>query len=353
MGKTWTMNKFMDYLRQQSVKRVLIFALLIFILYLLKSLVNLFLLTFIFSFLIDRLETFVHRKLKVPRRLIVIILYCLIALGIYVSITVYLPIIAEQTVQLFKSILKTVKGFQGSVVMNAIIDQLKKYNVNTYLGSGVKILIDSFSTFGSFAVDLFLALLLSLFFSLEKERLIKFTSGFKTSKIGFFYDEVAFFGARFVGTFGKVLEAQFIIALVNTTITAVILTILHFPQLFSLILMVFVLSLIPVAGVIISLIPLCIIGYTIGGIQDVIYMVLTILVVHAIEAYVLNPKLMSAKTDLPVFFTFVVLIFSEHFFGIWGLIVGLPVFVFLIDVLGVEYKRPAKKLSFRRPKNRQ
>ncbi len=31
---------------------------------------------------------------------------------------------------------------------------------------------------------------------------------------------------------------------------------------------------------------------------------MTILVVHLIESYVLNPKLMSSKTDLPIFYTF-------------------------------------------------
>ncbi|BBO00333.1 AI-2E family transporter [Sporolactobacillus terrae] len=344
------MNVLMGYLQKQSVRRVLIFTLLIFLIYLVRSLIDLLLLTFIFCFLVDRLETFLHQKLKVPRRLVVIVLYSLIVIGIYAAITIYLPIIADQTVQLFDSILKTVKEFRGSVVGNAVLDQLQKYNVESYLKSGVKFVIDSFSSFGSFTIDVFLALLLSLFFSLEKDRLLRFSRGFKTSKIGFLYDEVAFFGSRFVQTFGKVIEAQFVIALVNTAITAIILAVLHFPQLFSLILMVFVLSLIPVAGVVISLIPLCIIGYTIGGVQDVIYMVITILLVHAVEAYVLNPKLMSAKTELPVFYTFVVLIFSEHFFGIWGLIVGLPIFVFLIDVLGVEYKRPIKKLVFKHRK---
>ncbi|RYM04671.1 AI-2E family transporter [Sporolactobacillus sp. THM7-7] len=345
------MNVLIDYLKKQSVRRVLIFALLIFILYLLRSLINLLLLTFIFAFLIDRLETFVHRKLKIPRRLVVLILYGLITLGIYAAVTIYLPIISEQTVQLFHSIVATIKEFRGSVIVNVVIDQLQRYNVEQYLRSGVQFLIDSFSSFGSFAVDLFLALILSLFFSLEKEHLIRFTRGFKRSKIGFLYEELAFFGSRFIQTFGKVLEAQFMIAIVNTIITTTILWLLHFPQLFSLMLMVFVLSLIPVAGVVISLIPLCIIGYTIGGIRDVIYMVLTILAVHAVEAYVLNPKLMSAKTELPVFYTFVVLIFSEHFFGIWGLIVGLPIFVFLIDVLGVKYRKPMKKRSFKRTKN--
>ena len=30
-----------------------------------------------------------------------------------------------------------------------------------------------------------------------------------------------------------------------------------------------------------------------------------------------------------------VLIFSEHFLGVWGLIIGIPIFIFLLDVLDV------------------
>ncbi|NRE04462.1 hypothetical protein DBN73_17895, partial [Enterococcus faecalis] len=41
---------------------------------------------------------------------------------------------------------------------------------------------------------------------------------------------------------------------------------------------------------------------------------------------VLNPKFMSSKTELPIFYTFVILLVSERLFGVWGLIVGIPVF---------------------------
>jgi predicted PurR-regulated permease PerM len=52
---------------------------------------------------------------------------------------------------------------------------------------------------------------------------------------------------------------------------------------------------------------------------------------------------MSAKTELPIFFTFTVLIFSEHFFGIWGLIIGIPIFVFLLDILDVVNNEEKEK----------
>ncbi|MBR3207061.1 MAG: AI-2E family transporter, partial [Bacillus sp. (in: Bacteria)] len=118
-------------------------------------------------------------------------------------------------------------------------------------------------------------------------------------------------------------------------LTTIALGIMGFPQLFGLAVMVFLLGLIPVAGVVISLIPLSIIAYTLEGGMYVLYIVLVIVIIHAIEAYFLNPKLMSAKTELPIFFTFIVLIFSEHYIGIWGLIIGIPIFVFILDILEV------------------
>ena len=146
-----------------------------------------------------------------------------------------------------------------------------------------------------------------------------------------------------LGTFGKVIEAQFIIAIVNTVLTVISLWIMDFPQLFGLGIMIFFLGLIPVAGVIISLVPLSLIAYTVGGFVQVLYILIIIVIIHAIEAYILNPKLMSSKTDLPIFYTFIVLIFSEHFFGVWGLIIGIPIFVFLLDVLEVTNTGDNKK----------
>ena len=118
---------------------------------------------------------------------------------------------------------------------------------------------------------------------------------------------------------------------------------MHMPQIIALGLMVFILSLVPVAGVIISLIPLSIIGYSVGGIRYVIYIFIMIMIIHAIEAYVLNPKFMASKTEVPIFYTFLVLLVAEHFWGTWGLIVGVPIFTFLLDVLGIKSAKKSKK----------
>ncbi|EIT1173085.1 AI-2E family transporter [Listeria innocua] len=326
-----------------TARRVLVFVLLGIVLYLLRSMIDLILLTFIFAFLVTRLENVILKRIRIPRKLIVIVLYCLVAMFLYVAIVHFLPILIDQISQLVDSLVKIYNNPSDNKIVQWIVGFLKESNIQKYLQTGVDFIIASLSGIGSVGLSFFLALILSLFFSLEKERVTSFTGQFLTSKVGFIFKEAAFFGKKFVATFGVVLEAQLMIALVNTIITTIALYLMNFPQLLSLSIMVFVLGLIPVAGVIISCVPLVLIAYSVGGFQDVVYILITVVIVHAIETYILNPKLMSSKTNLPVFYTFIILIFSETFFGVWGLIVGIPVFVFLLDILDVRNSEDIQK----------
>jgi predicted PurR-regulated permease PerM len=49
--------------------------------------------------------------------------------------------------------------------------------------------------------------------------------------------------------------------------------------------------------------------------------------VHAMEAYYLNPRIVSSYVHIPVFVTFIILLLSEHFFGLIGLLIGVPLFI--------------------------
>lgn len=66
--------------------------------------------------------------------------------------------------------------------------------------------------------------------------------------------------------------------------------------------------------------------------------------IHAVEAYYLNPKIVSAYMELPVFLTFLILLISEHIFGFVGLLIGVPLFYILVDVLK-DFDRFVTKIS--------
>lgn len=298
--------------------------------------INVILLTFIFSFLLDRLVNLVSNKIRLHRNLIVLIVYVIIISLLSIGIIKYLPIIIVEISQLVNQLQLFLTEQHDHVIINYLLSMIETNQISNYLEQGFSFLLRYFSGMSNIVIQIMMSLILSLFFLLEKPKLIEFTAKFKQSKIAVFTNEIEFFARKFALTFGKVIEAQFIIALVNTALTTLALWIMDFPQLLGLSILIFFLGLIPVAGAIISLIPLCAIAYTIGGVMTVVYILIVVAIIHSIEAYILNPKLMSSKTDLPVFYTFIVLIFSEHFFGVWGLIVGIPVFVFMLDVLDVK-----------------
>lgn len=333
------MEKIRSYMNNNGFKRVAIFGILVFTLYILRSMINLILITFIFSFLMNRIVNIVTTKFNLPRKLTVIISYLVIIALLSIGIIKYLPIIISEISQLVIQLQVFYTQEHNSMIINYLLSIIETNQISSYLEQGFTFLLKYFSGVSKIGLHIMMSLILSFFFLLEKPKLIEFTSKFKQSKIAPFYNEIEFFGKKFVLTFGKVIEAQFIIALVNCALTTLSLWIMGFPQLMGLSILIFFLGLIPVAGVIISLFPLCTIAYTLGGFVQVVYMVIVIMIIHSIETYILNPKLMSSKTDLPIFYTFIVLIFSEHFFGIWGLIVGIPVFVFMLDVLEVRDKK--------------
>ncbi|WP_372814675.1 AI-2E family transporter [Paenibacillus sp.] len=329
-----------------TVRRFFILTLIVVLLFSIRDMLNLVLLTFLIAYIMNSLQHMLTRKLSkyiaINSKFIIILLYLALVTIVVFAIINYLPKVFVQIKQVKDMLISlTNMPVPQDEVSQYVYKTLKDLNLQAYVKQGFEYIL-RISNWGTTFV---LAIILSLVFILEKNRIIAFTSRLKESKISWLYEELEYFGKKFILSFGKVIEAQFLIAIFNTIFTVIGLWILGFPYLFALSIMIFLLSLIPVAGFLISLLPLCIIGYNIGGHLMLIYVLSMIAVLHFLEGYFLNPKLMSSKMNLPMFYTFIVLIFSEHYLGIWGLIVGIPIFVFLLDILDIDTTKGENKTS--------
>lgn len=336
------MSSLEDFFSKESTKRFLSFAIVIILFYLSRSMLNLFLLTFLFTYLINSLQNLIVKKLHIvtaiKEKFVTVIIYLLLLTFIVLLIVKYVPIFIAQSEDIIQKIIDFISNPPNSFgsMQKYIVGILQGVDLKSYIESGVDITLKFAKNIGKWSISIFIAVILSLFFMLGKREIIHFLKRFKNSKIAPLYDYFVFFINDFLYTFGEVLQAQITIAAINTIISEVMLYFLGFPQLVALGFMIFFLSLIPVAGVIISLFPLCIIALKIGGITKVAYVIIMITIIHTLESYILNPKLMSEKFKLPIFITFVVLIVSEHFLGVWGLLIGIPLFMFVLDVLNVK-----------------
>lgn len=331
-------NAWHRFIDNVPLRRFAVLALLIWVLYLVRGMLSAILLTFIFTYIVVHWVRFAQRWIpRLPSLLVVLATYVVLIAAVYFAVTKYLPLLITQIVKMVNSVLKFYQSQDGSWLIKQLNHYISAKTVTAQVKHGINLAFSTLTSLTKMAVTFFMSFILSFFYTIELKQMYSFSRLFLTSELfSWLFEDIYYFGKKFVNTFGVVLEAQFFIALCNTALTTICLMFMHMPQILALALMVFIFSLVPVAGVIISLIPLSMVGYSVGGIRDVIYIIIMIIAIHALESYVLNPKFMSSRTELPIFYTFVVLLVSEKLFGTWGLIVGVPIFTFLLDIMGIK-----------------
>lgn len=279
--------------------------------------------------------------MNISERLVVLIVYGGIIGGLTLVGYLYIPVIIDQVVGILNTITKFNLSEYQDAIPPRVFNVIQEANLESYMKEAAEYLLKTTKGVGTFFVSVFLSFLLSFFMLWEKKQIIEFLKPFEKGRVGFLYQYYEYFAKNFANTFGKMLQLQILISFINSLLSIVFLYFMGFDQVWGIGAMIFLLGLIPVAGVVLSLIPLSILAFKIGGIIKVVHVLIMVVVIHAVEAYVLNPKIVSSKMKLPTFISFAVLIVAEHAFGVWGLLVGIPLFMFIVDLA----KIPAEQIE--------
>ena len=181
-----------------------------------------------------------------------------------------------------------------------------------------------------------LALLFSFLISLDTFRLGEEIQNLRDSRLRDFHEETAQPVVRFAYVVGRTIQAQAMVAIVNTILTLIGLSLLGVPLLAVLSMIVFLCSFIPVLGVFISTLPIILVAINSGGLNTAMLAVLMVISVHAVEAYVLNPMIYGKHLKINPVLVLIILFIGHHTFGVWGMLLGVPVAYYIIhDVFGV------------------
>lgn len=89
-------------IQSSGFKRILIFVLIAAVLYLMKDMINLILLTFIFTFLMNKIVQFFEKRIPINRKLIVVISYAVIVGLLLFGLIKYLPMIVSEIKELIR-----------------------------------------------------------------------------------------------------------------------------------------------------------------------------------------------------------------------------------------------------------
>lgn len=170
-----------------------------------------------------------------------------------------------------------------------------------------------------------LSILFSFLIILDLPRLSASVRELENTKLRFIYLSIAGDIRDFSRVLGKALEAQLIVATINSILTAVGISILGIGEHVAFLsVIVFFCSFIPVIGVFISSVPICLVALQVSGVQIMLLAVLLITVIHLIEGYILNPRIYGSYMRINPVIILIILTIGGKLFGFWGLLLGVP-----------------------------
>lgn len=311
------------------------------VLYLFRSFLSLVFLTFILSYSINSLSLIMQRNLTWPRWGVVLIIYVLLGIFVVSIGMIVFPRVYQESKSMTREIPEAKDKLLASIRQVMADPDYAKFlegiGVEETAKDWIAPVVQSFTLFLQNFFRTSFHVLLSLVFSFliiwDLERLKCDVKALKDTRLGLIYETISPMLEKFGTVVGKAFEAQIMIAFVNTILTLIGLTLLGVPSQLFLSVFVFICSFIPVLGMIFSSLPICLMAYKTQGVILVVYSVIMVAVIHFIEAYILNPRIVGGHFSLHPFIAVCLLVVSETWFGVWGLLLGVPVAVFVYQTI--------------------
>lgn len=225
----------------------------------------------------------------------------------------------------YKKIIENVQGF-----------------FSAHLGEITLMIASVIKNTASFFIQFFISIIFSFIIVLDIPRLHAQFQSLRNTRLKEFYDTITPGLSTFSDVMGKAFAAQAVIAVCNTILTYIGMKFLNIPLAELMSLFVFLCSFIPVLGVFISSIPISLVALQTHGFILMLESIGLITFIHIFEAYVLNPRIMGDFLKIHPLLVLSILFVGEHFFGIWGLLLGVPVCVYIFRYAVLDMPFPKK-----------
>ncbi|MEF3696135.1 AI-2E family transporter [Desulfolutivibrio sp.] len=325
-------------------KMIFIWVLFFALVYVARSygLFGLLFITFILCFTFNNVIHWLCSRTRAPRVAWTIAVYLIFLAVIVTILSFVLPKLVFETrsfVQKLPEMMEKLSQFLDRTAvqspdMAVPVVRIKKFlSVENITGTNLEglfnVVVGWFNQVTSYVSYFLLGTLFSFLILLDFPALRRQTAALRHSRLKDFYEIMAESVAKFALTVGTAFQAQMLIALANTMLTAVGLWVLGIHPIVLLCTMVFFCGLIPVLGVFISSAPILLVAFNSGGPMLVFWALVMVVLVHLFEAYVLNPRIISVVFKISPLLILIIVYLGHVFFGLWGMLLGVPVSVFI------------------------
>ncbi len=323
-------------------KKAFIWAAFFTLVFLVRKLFGLVFLTFILCYIFNNVISFLERRVPARRRIHLFLMYFLFLSMVVGVLSVVMPRMATETKIFLQQLPESLDAVHGRLdemttrytyLAPLFIGLKETLNLNNVLGINkdglVVVAVKVVNQVTQYVTYFFLGTLFSFFILFDLPNLSAKTQALRHTRIKDVYEETAESVAKFAMVVGAAFQAQIFIAIVNTTLTALGLWFLEIKPVALLSIIVFFAGLIPVLGIFISSAPILLLAFNLQGWMLALKAAGMIAIVHAVEAYLLNPNIFSAVLKINPILTLIILYIGHSLFGIWGVLLGVPVSVYI------------------------
>lgn len=330
----------------------------------LSSLLSPFIWAFAIAYILNPLMVKIEQKEKLNRGISLVVVY-LFVVGIIVLLsTIITPVIARNITEIIEKLPRFIDSAEKWVRAQVMdLSFLEELGVNTYIFNNINMifsrsleflnitissLLTSIIGITSGIVKMILGLLISIYLLYDKE---KFINSIKR----LFYATVGEGKAENIFDFGREANKVFTNFFVGKLIDSMIIGILcfiglyflkvEFALLFSIIIGVF--NMIPYFGPFIGAVPVIAITLFYSPIQA-FWTLLFIIGLQQFDGWILGPKILGDKVGLSPFYIILAIIIGGGYFGVLGMLLGVPVLktLFLLSERIINRKLKEKNIDF-------
>jgi predicted PurR-regulated permease PerM len=315
-----------------------IWAVFLSLLYMFRDMFGLVFITFIMCFITSSITHVVRRKFRWSRKKIVVAIYILFLLGVIAFLAIIPPHLLSETINFTEQLPHSIRTLKNWVNNNwgnnemlaPLLEQAKSIMLpETALVSAWNILRGLLEKVFHYIGWFFLAMLFSFLIMLDLPRFSRGVRGLRFTRLAESYRETSDSIVLFAKVVGENFRAQLMISAVNTILTAICLYLLEVKGIALLCTIVFMCGLIPVLGMFISSVPIILMAINSGGITLGLWAVVMIIAIHMLEAYVLNPRIVSSVMHINPVMTLIILYIAHSVIGMWGMLLGVPIAVYI------------------------
>ena len=233
-------------------------------------------------------------------------------------------------------------------------EDIKKEDIYSFVSKFFNQSGDALETIGNYVIEygkglvigvknLILALFISVYVLVAKQRLAAQTSKIATAMLSTEGKDKLFKYVRICDkTFGGFFVGKIIDSLIIGIITLVTLMIFNIPYDILVSVIVCVTNVIPVFGPFIGAIPSFFIIFIVDPMKAFLFLII-ILVIQQLDGNVIGPKILGNSTGMSSLGVMVAIIIMGDFFGVIGMILGVPIFAVALTLINEIVEGRLKK----------